>query len=299
MVDNPLNVAASLYAARHGYELVDEIEFEKRVLACAEGHVIKKGYVFAGEGGKKIILGGTCQWKVFLFKQWENITYEQITDALEDIGKMFWTAQRDGLWGDIHAIVKADNIDMDFTRVPPPEKQEWFKATLGSIIKRIVARNKAEAKRKALEAEKEKKMACTQIVDKDYLMLKSAALTGDARLDSDRTDLLRKFERFRNWSEQQRKYAMVMIRKSGMVNVSSARDNVSKEYSTLINLVRGINKESFGFVKEFTDTMLSKKLLNLSVKQRKIVIDIITEYIAKRGISLGFDHAKVIVSLNP
>jgi hypothetical protein len=109
-----IHVEESLRVAKGDFDFIEKVDYlEFGAGTCAEGHPIRYGYIFeSASDGEQVVLGGTCQWKVYLFRQWSNLKAEQITKKLEDIGRLLWTIDSNALWQEVNEVMARDGADL-------------------------------------------------------------------------------------------------------------------------------------------------------------------------------------------
>jgi hypothetical protein len=223
-----INVEQSTRVAKGDFDYIDRIDYgEFGEGRCAEGHPIRYGYEFRSRStGESVILGGDCQWKVYLFRAWENLQAEQITSELIKIGKLFWNIEKDRYWNDIREIMRRTNVRMDFSVIPSPGEQRAYRLQLrdllGKAISQRKAREKAEKERRKRERthssrkEEESRLRQRQALsDEDVANLNATAcpLTSSCDDETVRKSLLDSYIKYGHWTDSQRGLARNLAEK--------------------------------------------------------------------------------------
>lgn len=153
-----INVDESMRVAKGDFDFIDEIDYgEFGAGMCAEGHPIRYGHEFRSPStGESVILGGECQWKVYLFRMWNNLQAEDITPELIKIGKLFWKIQKDNYWDDVKDLIRQSGVALDLSTIPRPASQEPYRLRLRDFLSKAIARRKARAKAEAARRERER-----------------------------------------------------------------------------------------------------------------------------------------------
>lgn len=247
-----INVDQSMRVAKGDFDYIDELDYgEFGAGMCAEGHPIRYGHEFRSRStGESVILGGDCQWKVYLFRQWENIHAEEITKELIKIGKVFWTIQKDHYWDEIKEIMRRENVTMDFSTIPQVSQQQQYRLTLrdflGKAIAQRTARENAEKARRERER-KESSRTSLALSDKDVAELNSITCPSTSSCDDEtvRKSLVDAYVKYGRWSEGQRILSKNLVVKCkdeqyvNLCNCNCAGKDVEIQQSLILNRRRG------------------------------------------------------------
>ena len=288
----PVNVSWSIYAAKHDYELVRVEDYGEKIGLCFEGHDIRYGWVFKNEEGEEIVLGGVCQWKVFLFKQWKNLKEDEIDQGLLDIGVTLWKIKRDGLWEEVEQYIRINNPGIDLSVIPKKEKRELFNKVLSNIYYKLFqAREKRLKEEKLLKKKKisEDYLKKLLIDDRDFVELSQAKFVNphdeDIRkslVNYFRTSVLT-YKKQKGWSENQRNLARVLLARNKGKSITTT-DVRKKELIQMCVYI--MEHTESGFFRDFLGNMIliignDRKM---SERQKSKLIEILERNIQKKPV---------------
>lgn len=254
---------------------------------CAEGHPIRYGYVFVNAiTGEEVELGGDCQWKVFLFRKWENLQPQEITPTLIKIGEKFWNIEKDGYQVEIDEILKKAQMSIDFDKLPIREEQERYLMLIKDLLSQAIAIRKAREKELAKQREKEARMAYLQ--DPDFQALKNSPKFNNEYDEKAKQSVLNWFVQKGFWTESQRKNLVLkLIEKS---KNQPTRDNDMEIALEIVKILEGYES---GNAKNFLGDLLKYKTIQrnvLSEKQGNWLRGLYKKHYVKVGdVPLDFD----------
>jgi len=255
---------------------------------CAERHPIRYGYIFVNSiTGDQVELGGDCQWKVYLFRKWQNLEPQEITPMLIKIGEKFWNIDKDGYWIEIKEILAKSNMTIDFDKLPAKEEQERYlkfvRELLASAIALRQTREKEATKRRVEQAK------LKYLKDPDFIALKNASFT-DSFNNETKHSLLNWFERKRDWTPKQRSLVNLLIERTK----KPQPQQVDKNLDIALAIVKKISEIETGNAKNFTGDVLKYKTIQrkaLSPKQKSWLIALY-----KKHLNASFDFESYLNS---
>lgn len=256
---------------------------------CAEGHPIRYGYVFENSSGDKVELGGECQWKVYLFRKWQNLQPQQITPTLLKIGEKFWNFDKDGLWTEAEELLKQQNMKVDFDTLPLPEDQERYLKFIRDLLSESIKLRKARAK----EAEKQRALDAklAYLKDPTYLALKNRTPFNDEDTERLRSSLLSWYERKASWTSKQEDLVKKLI-----LRVEGPKSPVDEHLKDTLDIIKKLESEETNNAKNFLGDLLKYKTVQrsaLTIKQANWLIILYQKHASKIG-NPGFDFSDYI-----
>lgn len=220
MAKRKISVDLSMQLAKEGFRFLGLEKQEDS--SCDEcGHEIVNEFWFMNtKRNTRHKLGGTCQFKVYLFKMFKNIDKARLQQGsrLLDIGALLWKMDRDKLYpftGDakeenesyVMHVIKKDKIPINLKELPTVEYEEWYWKTLKYVYSRAVKLRKfymkleeaekeeKEAKKAAKADEEARKKYAIELAksDADFMNLANKNLEKNPSLNDKRMYLLKKY----------------------------------------------------------------------------------------------------------
>ena len=306
-----IKVDLAMQLANEGYKFIKLVPLPSQTSSCDQcAHPIANEYWFLNTKRKTYHkLGGTCQFKVYLFEKFgTKISEDRLREGsrLLDIGAILWKIDYENLKGYVERVLKNESVQINLENLPSRSDEELYWKTLKNVYKHAMNLRNKETKdaNEKRQRELDKKYAADRAKqDIDFMNLARTPFK-DERLEAERRELLKEYletlvdmkERaLSGWDAKERKRAIQLVKIATPSAQVQAKMEQTRAYVMLLEkiLLKIAAMTNSDWVKGFSTSIADNHVISrgLSLNQRTKFLQIVNgTYASENGDVLKIIH---------